>query len=210
MHSADFFAEMLLRIQAVSIRLHPPYLWTSGIRSPLYTDIRMLISFPHERKQIITALSAIIQNTIAYDIGIAGTATAGIPWAAWLADASALPMVFVRPSQKKHGKENVIEGKVIEGKEYVVIEDVVSTGASAIHSINAIRNAGGKVLHSFAIFSYEFADAFNKFEENNCLLHSLVTFPVLIKKAIALNIITTAEQASIFSWKENPAQWQSN
>ena len=208
MYSEEYFAEMLLRLRAVNLRTYPPYVWASGILSPIYTDNRILISFPEERKQIITALASIIQKNISGVFGFAGTATAGIPWAAWLAQEFDVPMIFVRSSAKIHCKENLIEGKITTGMEYVVVEDVISTGKSAIHSVNAVRDAGGKAQHCISIFSYEFSDAQKKFQEQNCRLHSLLNFSTLVRKAIEMNYLSESEKESIFLWKENPTQWK--
>src|SRR3989338_9211626 len=135
----DKVSEILLNLNAVILRTKPPFRWASGILSPIYTDNRLLMSYPKEREFIVNSFIKMIRkNKIKFD-GFAGTATAGIPLAAWLAQKLKKPMVYVRSETKDHGKENLVEGKVEEGKSYVVVEDLISTGSSSINTINAVR-----------------------------------------------------------------------
>ena len=203
MEKEKSIAEILLKLNAVTLRTNPPYVWASGITSPIYTDNRLLISFPNERGKIVDAFSEMIENETENVFGFAGTATAGIPWASFLVQKFHKPMLFVRSSAKDHGKENLIEGKIEAGKNYVVVEDLISTGGSSINAINAVRNSGGIVEHCIAIFSYELLKAKTNFENAHCKLHSLTNFSSLIETAIALKYISENEKELILSWKEN-------
>ena len=150
----DKVSEILLNLNAVILRTKPPFRWVSGILSPIYTDNRLLMSYPKEREFIVNSFIKLIKaNKIKVD-GFAGTATAGIPWAAWIAQKMKKPMVFVRSESKDHGKENKVEGVIESGKNYVVVEDLISTGGSSLNTINAVREKNGIVESCFAIFTY--------------------------------------------------------
>ncbi|MBS4029003.1 MAG: orotate phosphoribosyltransferase [Ignavibacteriales bacterium] len=196
-------AEILLKLNAVTLRTNPPFTWASGIKSPIYTDNRLLISFPQEREKIVETFSELIESEIHNSYGFAGTATAGIPWASFLAQKLFKPMLFVRSSAKDHGKENLIEGKIETGKNYIVVEDLISTGGSSIKAINAVRDVGGIVEHCIAIFSYELPKAKMNFENLNCKLHTLTNFTSLIETAIEMKYISANEKEIILKWKEN-------
>lgn len=145
----DKIAEILLNLNAVMLRTKPPFRWASGILSPIYTDNRLLMSYPRDRDFILNSFIKMLKKEkIKFD-GFAGTATAGIPWAAWLSQKLKKPMVYVRSESKDHGKENLIEGKIDENKSYVVVEDLISTGGSSLNTINALREKG--VLLSIAL-----------------------------------------------------------
>ena len=159
----DKISEILLKANAVMLRTKPPFRWASGILSPIYTDNRILMSYPREREFLINSFIKLIkQNKIKFD-GFAATATAGIPWAAWLSQKLKKPMVYARSEAKDHGKENIVEGKIEEGKMYIVIEDLISTGSSSINTINAVREKGGVVEYCIAIFTYELEKSLNSF-----------------------------------------------
>ena len=149
----DKISEILLKVNAVMLRTKPPFRWTSGILSPIYTDNRILMSYPRERDFIVNSFIKLIRkNKIKFD-GFAGTATAGIPWAAWLSQKLKKPMIYVRSEAKEHGKENLVEGRIEEGKTYIVVEDLISTGSSSINTINAVREKTGNVECCIAIFT---------------------------------------------------------
>src|SRR3990167_10123832 len=162
-------AKLLLSINAIALNPRKPYRYSSGILSPVYTDCRLLISHPKERTIIRDLYIEAIKKTGSFD-AIAGTATAGIPHAAWIADKLSLPMVYVRSKAKDHGKENLMEGIIKNGQKAIVIEDLISTGESAINSVNAVRAAGGEVSHVFAIITYGLTKAQQTFEENKLTL----------------------------------------
>lgn len=203
----DRIAEILLNVNAIMLRTKPPFRWASGILSPIYTDNRILMSYPKERDFIINSFIKLIKkNKIRFD-GFAGTATAGIPWAAWLAQKLKKPMIYVRSEAKEHGKENQVEGKVEEGKTYIVVEDLISTGGSSLNTINAIRDKGAVVEYCIAIFTYELEKAKNNFENANVKLLTLTNFTNLVKASLKRKSISREQLTHIMDWKKNPEGW---
>lgn len=200
-------AKILLEIGAVSLNPKKPFRYDSGILSPVYIDNRILISYPKERLVIrdffIDALKASGEK---FDL-IAATATAGIPHAAWIADELNLPMVFVRGKAKDHGKKNRVEGVVKKGQNTAVIEDLISTGESAIETAIAVRQAGGKVSYIFSIITYEMEKSKENFEKNKLKLISLITFEDVLKVALDLGQISKKENEIILDWIQNPTTW---
>ena len=203
----DKFAEILLKINAVVLRTKPPFRWASGILSPIYTDNRLLMSYPKDRDFIVNSFIKMLKKEkIKFD-GFAGTATAGIPWAAWLSQKLKKPMVYVRPGSKDHGKENLIEGKIEENKSYIVVEDLISTGGSSMNTINALREKGAVAEHCIAIFTYELEKAKANFQNANVQLHTLTNFTSLIKTAVQKKYIARNELEHVMDWKKNPEGW---
>ena len=139
--------------------------------------------------------------------GFAGTATAGIPWAAWIAQKMKKPMIFVRSESKDHGKENKTEGVIESGKTYVVVEDLISTGGSSLNTINAVREKGGVVEHCIAIFTYELEKSKINFDSVNVKLNTLTNFTNLIKTAVQKKFIGRGQLTHIMDWKKNPEGW---
>ena len=203
----DKVAEILLNLNAVMLRTKPPFRWASGILSPIYTDNRLLMSYPKERDLIINSFIKMIKkNKIKVD-GFAGTATAGIPWAAWLAQKMKKPMVFVRSESKDHGKENKTEGVIKSGRIYIVVEDLISTGGSSLNTINAVREKGGIVDNCIAIFTYELEKSRTNFEGANVKLNALTNFTNLIKTAAQKKYIAKEQLNHILDWKKHPEGW---
>ena len=158
-------AKDLLAIQAVALRPNDYFTWTSGIKSPIYCDNRITMSYPSIRREIAAGMVEVIKEKYPAVEVIAGTATAGIPHAAWVSELLDLPMIYVRDSAKKHGKTNQIEGRVLEGQKVVIIEDLISTGLSSLKVAKALREAGAEVLGVVAIFSYELTKAHEDFSQ---------------------------------------------
>jgi len=203
----DKVSEILLKVNAVVLRTKPPFRWASGILSPIYTDNRLLMSYPREREFIVNSLIKLIKaNKIKVD-GFAGTATAGIPWAAWLAQKMKKPMVFVRNESKDHGRENKTEGVIESGKVYIVVEDLISTGGSSLNTINAVREKGGIVENCIAIFTYELEKSKANFDSANVKLNTLTNFTNLIKAAVQKKFIERTQLTHIMDWKKNPEGW---
>ena len=202
----EIIAKILLDAQAVVLNSKRPFTYSSGIKSPVYCDNRILMSFPEKREAIIRAFLDKIKGK-EFDV-IAGIATAGIPWCTWLAKELNKPMIYVRGKAKEHGKENQIEGKMSKNQKIIVIEDLVSTGSSSIFAIEAIKQAGGVVEDCMAIFTYELDSSIRKFKEVNCNLTTLTNFTTLIKVASEINYIKPEEKSIILSWKENPEEWE--
>ncbi|MEH7382462.1 orotate phosphoribosyltransferase [Bacillus sp. JJ1533] len=197
----------LLEIGAVFLQPNEPFTWSSGIKSPIYCDNRMTLSFPHVHRKIAKGLAELIQTHYSEVEVIAGTATAGIPHAAWVSDILDLPMCYVRSKAKAHGKGNQIEGKVVKGQKVVVIEDLISTGGSAITAAEALRAAGCEVLGIVAIFSYQLPEATDRLKAANVSAHTITDYPTLIEVALENNVVSENDIESLQSWRENPAEW---
>ena len=205
----DKISEILLNLNAVMLRTKPPFRWASGILSPIYTDNRILMSYPKEREFIVNSFIKLIRkNKIRFD-GFAGTATAGIPWASWLAQKLKKPMIYVRSETKDHGKENLVEGKIEENKAYIVVEDLISTGSSSLNTINAVREKNGVVEFCISIFTYELEKAKNNFESANIKLLALTDFTSFVKTALKKKYISKEQLTHIMDWKKHPEGWVS-
>jgi orotate phosphoribosyltransferase len=200
-------AAHLLDIGAVFLQPNEPFTWSSGLKSPIYCDNRMTLSFPQVRREIAKGLSELIKIQYPEVEVIAGTATAGIPHAAWVSDVLNIPMCYVRSKAKAHGKGNQIEGKVVKGQKVVVIEDLISTGGSAITAAEALREAGCEVLGIVAIFSYQLPAATASLEAANISAHTLTDYPTLINVALEKNVVSENDIESLKSWRENPVDW---
>ncbi|MDQ0482829.1 orotate phosphoribosyltransferase [Guptibacillus hwajinpoensis] len=198
-------AKALLDIEAVSLQPRKPYTWSSGLLSPIYCDNRLTLSYPRVRKEIAEGLVAIIRNHYPEAEVIAGTATAGIPHAAWVSDHLDLPMVYVRGSAKGHGKGNVIEGKVSKGQKVVVIEDLISTGGSAIDAVKQLQSAGAEVLGVAAIFTYGMEKGREQFATEQITWQTLTNFDELLTSAVETGMIEQREVQSLLNWRDNPA-----
>ncbi|MFD2672277.1 orotate phosphoribosyltransferase [Marinicrinis sediminis] len=198
-------AQALLNIEAVFLRPHEPFTWTSGIQSPIYCDNRMTLSFPEVREKIADGFVQIIREQYPDAEVIAGTSTAGIPHAAWIAQKMNLPMVYIRDKAKGHGKQNQIEGLLKKGQKVVVIEDLISTGGSSLKASLAVREAGAEVLATIAIFTYEFEKAKQGFDDAGIQLATLSGYSDLIKVAVESGNVQEEDVALLNSWREDPS-----
>ncbi|WP_342478683.1 orotate phosphoribosyltransferase [Paenibacillus sp. FSL H7-0350] len=198
-------ASHLLEIGAVALRPQEPFTWTSGIKSPIYCDNRLTMAFPAVRNYIAEAFAELIRTSYPDAEVIAGTATAGIPHAAWVADKLGLPMAYIRDKAKGHGKQNQIEGLITPGQKVVVIEDLISTGGSSIKAAQAVQEAGGLPLAVLAIFSYELDRAVEAFAAAQLPLQSLSNYSTLINVALAQGKIAESDVALLQSWRQDPA-----
>ena len=194
-------AKELLAIQAVALRPNDYFTWTSGIKSPIYCDNRITMSYPSIRREIAAGMVEVIKEKYPAVEVIAGTATAGIPHAAWVSELLDLPMIYVRDSAKKHGKTNQIEGRVLEGQKVVIIEDLISTGLSSLKVAKALREAGAEVLGVVAIFSYELKKAQAAFEEATVEYITLTNYPVLVEEAVAIDYIHQDDVEKLLEWR---------
>lgn len=207
MSVAEQVAKILLELNAVTLNPKKPFRYASGILSPVYTDCRVLMAYPDKRKEIRDLyIEAIKKSGVKFEV-VAGTATAGIPHAAWIADKLNLPMVYVRGKAKDHGKENLMEGIIKKGQKAVVIEDLVSTGESAINSVNAIREAGGDVSYVFSIITYGMDIASDNFSKHQLKLISLTNFQVAVEAAQKMGYINKEEISTVLDWAEDPVNW---
>ena len=198
-----------ISLQTGAIRLDPetPFLWASGYRMPIYNDNRLLLGNSKHRQLITEGFKDIIKSKkIEVDV-IAGTATAGIPHATSLANIFEIPLIYVRPNQKEHGMKNAIEGILFKNQKVLVVEDLISTGGSALKAVTAIRKAGGIVNHCFSIFSYGFSKAIEEFKNAHCQLHALLTFKELILLAKEDKSVTAEQLSLLQSWEADPFNW---
>lgn len=202
-------AERLLEIEAVALKPNNPFTWASGLKSPIYCDNRLTLSYPEIRKEIATGLKDIILEQFPGAEVIAGTATAGIPHAAWVSDLMDLPMCYVRSKAKGHGKGNQIEGKVSKGQKVVVVEDLISTGGSVITAVDALREVGCEVIGVVSIFTYELDKGREMLKNAGITANSLTDFSTLIAVASSKGYIREEDMATLQEWKKDPVQWGS-
>lgn len=192
----------LYEIKAIQIKPDRSFTWTSGIKSPIYCDNRLTMSYPIVRNKIAEGFAEKL-NCLSGEIDvIAGCATAGIPHAAWLADRVRLPMVYVRSKPKAHGKGNQIEGQIVPGQKVVVIEDLISTGGSALETVTALQEAGAEVVAVLAIFTYGLKESDQAFNESQIPLHTLASFDILIDVLQSESAITSKEKESLIDWRD--------
>jgi len=199
-------ASYLLQINAIKLSPQNPFTWASGIKSPIYCDNRLILSYPDVRTKIKKALQSACTQFGDYDL-VAGVATSGIPFASLLSDATHEPMVYVRNKAKGHGTQRMTEGKFEPGQKVLVIEDLISTGGSCLRAVDNLRADGLEVVGVLAIFSYGFDEAAENFVKHNCSFTTLSTFPVLLEEAVESNYIKAEELATIKKWRENPKLW---
>lgn len=197
-------AEHLLEIKAVYLQPNDPFTWSSGMKSPIYCDNRLTLSYPQIRQTIARGLQQLIEEHFPGTELIAGTATAGIPHAAWVSDLLNLPMCYVRSKAKEHGKGNQIEGIVTPRQKVVVVEDLISTGGSAITAAKALKEAGCEVLGIVSIFTYELAKGKEKLDAEGLISYSLSDYSTLIGVAKEKGYISDNELQKLTKWRENP------
>ena len=196
-------AKSLLGVGAVRLNVAEPFTFVSGIKSPIYCDNRKMIGYPEERKAVIDGYVEVLKEK-EFDV-IAGTATAGIPWAAFIAERLNVPMAYIRGEKKDHGRQ--IEGADFEGKKVIVIEDLISTGGSSIKAVEAARAAGAKEVEVVAIFSYEFEKAITNFAAAGIPWTNLSDFTTLIGVATEQKYLTEEEKEIALKWNKSPNTW---
>lgn len=202
-------AKDLLDIEAIFLRPNEPFTWASGIKSPIYCDNRITMSYPHVRRAIAKGLAAVIKTTYPEAEVIAGTATAGIPHAAWVAELLDLPMVYIRSKAKEHGKGNQIEGRIQPNQKMVVIEDLLSTGGSVLEACEAAKREGADVLGVAAIFTYELPQVQENFDQAGLSYVTLTNYTALIESALETGAIQESDVALLKEWRKDPAAWLS-
>lgn len=193
-------AKILLSVGAVELNPTEPFIWASGIESPIYCDNRLTMSDPVGRKTIAEGLAQIIRDEYPETTIIAGTATAGIPHAAWIADILGLPMVYIRSAAKGHGRSRQIEGKVSSGDKAVIIEDLISTGGSSLNAAMALSSEGIEVTGVVSIFTYELKSAEDAFADTGLTYHSLTDFSALTEAAKETGAIHAESIGDLLEW----------
>lgn len=197
----QIIARNLLEIKAVFLRPKEPFTWSSGIKAPIYCDNRLILSYPETRDMIEATLANAVKEHFPECEYIMGTATAGIAHAALVAELLRMPMGYVRTSAKNHGRENVIEGKILQEAKVVVIEDLISTGGSSIGVVKALRKAGFNVLGVLSIFTYNLTQANIEFQNNDIIQRSISDYDSLIEEALKMNYIDNDDLISLKQWK---------
>lgn len=197
----------LLQIGAVEIRPHEPFTWSSGWKSPIYCDMRLVLSHPVLRRQIVDGFAAIIESDYPGVEVIAGTATAGIPHAAMLADVVGLPMTYVRSSAKDHGRQKRVEGRIRAGQTAIVVEDTLSTASSAYSAVAAMEAEGARVLAVFSIFSYDFEAARQTASQSGIPAWRLLDYGTLIQAAVETGYVSADDVALLMRWRDAPAEY---
>jgi orotate phosphoribosyltransferase len=198
-------AASLLSVGAVRLQPLDPFTWASGLKSPIYCDNRQLLGYTEIRDQITEALcvaSLALKPTL-----IAGAATAGVPWAAMVADRLKLPMVYVRPTPKNHGMGRQVEGPVVKGYRVVLIEDLISTGMSSLKCAEALRTEGAEVPAVLALFSYGLPQAEQAFGAAGIAATTLSSFEILASEAEAKGILDAGGLAALKAWRADTVAW---
>lgn len=201
---ATSVAEALLSIKAVFLRPSDPFTWASGIKSPIYCDNRLTLAVPAIRKIVENGIASVIKEEYPEAEVLMGTSTAGIPHAAIVSEILDLPMGYVRGGNKEHGRGNRIEGADPNGKKVVVVEDLISTGGSAIEVVNALREAGADVLGIVSIFTYEMKKGIERLAQAEVKNTSLSCFTTLSKVALERGYITDKEYRMVSAFQANP------
>ena len=201
----EAIAKALLSIQAVYLRPNEPFIWASGIQSPIYCDNRLVLSYPDVRKQVARGLAELIRTHYGACELVAGTATAGIAHAALAADILELPMAYVRGAAKDHGLGNLIEGRVLPGQQVVVIEDLISTAGSVVETVNHLRDAGARVLGIVSIFTYGMKKGTDRLRQAQTGNVSLTDFDTLVRVAARDGYIGETDIARLMTFRDNPS-----
>lgn len=201
-------AKDLLKIKAVKLSPDKPFTWASGIKSPIYCDNRLTISYPEIRKQIAQGLAAQIKAEFPDVEVIGGVATAGIPHAAWVADELGLPLIYVRSKPKNHGRGKQIEGVLPVHAKTVLIDDLLSTGGSVLKAVKAAQNEGANVIGVGAIFSYQLPAVSENFEQAGLSFTTLTNYSELLEAATEENYIAEDQLETLKKWRQAPERWR--
>ncbi len=207
---ADLTARILIEVKAIQFSEGQPFIFTSGWASPVYIDCRKLISYPRVRRTLIDFAASTILQEIGFETidTVAGGETAGIPFAAWIADRLMLPMQYVRKKPKGFGGQAQIEGEILEGQRVLLVEDLTTDGRSKINFCKALRNAGALVDHVFVMFNYDiFPESRAILEELAVSLHALATWRDVLPVAKRGNYFTTGAIEQVEAFLEHPAAW---
>lgn len=196
----------LLQIKAIKLSPQNPFTWASGIKSPIYCDNRITLSYPEVRNEIQAALRDSLVHFGQIE-AVSAVATAGIAHGAILADRTGLPFSYVRSSPKSHGRQNLIEGEIPVGKNVLVIEDLISTGGSSLEAVQVLKDSGCIVAGVLAIFDYGFDKAKQNFARYHCPYHTLTHYGELIRIAGETGYISPAEMEILNAWNQNPETW---
>ena len=201
----NIVAEQLLKIEAVFLRPEEPFIWASGIKSPIYCDNRLTLSDHQVRTDVESGLAALVKEHYPQAEVLMGTSTAGIAHAAITAQMLELPMGYVRSGAKDHGRKNQIEGKLVPGQKVVVVEDLISTGGSVLEVVDVLRQAGAEVLGIVSIFTYGMKKSVDRLAEANVKNVSLTDLDTVAAVAAAEGYIRPEDQARLIAFRNNPS-----
>ena len=202
-------AEKLMQINAIKLQPDSPFSWATGWQSPIYSDLRMTLSYPEVRNLIKVEMARLIMENFGETEVVAGIATGAIAHGALVADSLAMPFVYVRSTPKDHGLENLIEGDIKPGQKVVLIEDQLSTGNNCMKCLNTVREAGGIVLGALVIFDYQFSSAAKALKRAKLPVVTLTNFDTMLDVAINDNRITEADADTLQQWHSDPENWTS-
>lgn len=205
MEIAKKVAENLLKIKAVFLRPDEPFIWASGIKSPIYCDNRLILTAPEARDVVENAIAETVKKEYPEAEALFGTSTAGIAHAAIAGHILGMPMGYVRGSSKDHGRNNKIEGKLEKGTKVVVIEDLISTGGSCIDVVDALREAGAEVLGIVSIYTYGMKKGLERLKEANVRNVSLTDFDTVIAVAAETGYIKASDVERLKAFRDNPS-----
>ena len=199
-------AEALLQIKAIRLSPQKPFTWASGLHTPVYCDNRMILAFPEHRQTALQGLLELAESLHPFD-AVAGVATAGIPHGMLVADRLDLPFLYVRSKPKSHGRQNLIEGEVPAGSRLLVVEDLISTGGSALQAVQALQKAGHTVVGVIALFQYGLPVSEEQFAAAGIPLHTVTDYPTVVRTAEATGQITSREHTMLADWHKDPQTW---
>ena len=202
--TSELIAKDLLEIEAVFLRPNEPFTWASGIKSPIYCDNRLTLSYPAVRGHVEQGLAGLVRREYPGCQLVAGTSTAGIAHAALVADILDLPMCYVRASAKDHGRGNQIEGRALPGQQVVVVEDLISTAGSVIEVVQVLQNAGCHVLGIVSIFTYQLAAGVQRLADAGVRNVSLCDIDTLARVAADEGRIAQSDLAKLTAFRQNP------
>lgn len=200
-------AEKLMQINAIKLQPDSPFSWATGWQSPIYSDLRMTLSYPEVRNLIKVEMARLIMENFGETEVVAGIATGAIAHGALVADSLAMPFVYVRSTPKDHGLENLIEGDIKPGQKVVLIEDQLSTGNNCMKCLNTVREAGGIVLGALVIFDYQFSLAAKALKRAKLPVVTLTNFDTMLDVAINDDRITQADADTLQQWHSDPENW---
>ena len=200
-------AEKLMQINAIKLQPDSPFSWATGWQSPIYSDLRMTLSYPEVRNLIKVEMARLIMENFGETEVVAGIATGAIAHGALVADSLAMPFVYVRSTPKDHGLENLIEGDIKPGQKVVLIEDQLSTGNDCMKCLNTVREAGGIVLGALVIFDYQFSLAAKALKRAKLPVVTLTNFDTMLDVAINDDRITQADADTLRQWHSDPENW---
>jgi len=201
-------AEFLLQINAIKLNPENPFTWASGWKSPIYCDNRIVLSYPSIRNFLREEMAKQVEGLYGKPDVIAGVATGAIGIGMLVADYLGLPFIYVRPEAKSHGRQNQIEGRLESGQKVVVIEDLISTGKSSLHAVDALKAAGADIKGMLAIFTYGFDVSVTNFEKKQIELHTLSDYAHLIEQASETHYIKEEQLTTLSEWRTNPSDWK--